>query len=76
MTSPMFRVIGLQTIGEFIERRLSPARSTCLWVTRRQEALSERVPRVSNLLRVRVEIEQQQSSRALLATMNRRKTSN
>ena len=39
---------------------------------RRQQALSERISRVSNLLRTRVEIEQQQSSRALLDAMNRR----
>lgn len=63
---------GLQTLGEFIERRLSPARSTCEWSVRRQDALSQRVSRISNLLRTRVEIEQQQSSQALLGTMNRR----
>ena len=63
---------GMQTIGEFMERRLSPARSTCEWATRRQDALSQRVSRISNLLRTRVEIEQQQSSQALLATMNQR----
>jgi uncharacterized membrane-anchored protein len=66
------RLPGLQTIGEFIERRLSPARATCAWSVRRQDALSQRVSRMSNLLRTRVEIEQQQSSQALLATMNRR----
>ena len=66
------RVSGLQTIGEFMERRLTPARSTCEWATRRQDALSQRVSRMSNLLRTRVEIEQQQSSQALLVTMNRR----
>ena len=66
------RVSGLQTIGEFMERRLTPARSTCEWATRRQDALSQRVSRMSNLLRTRVEIEQQQSSQALLGTMNRR----
>lgn len=66
------RVAGLQTIGEFMTRRLTPARSTCEWATRRQDALSQRVSRMSNLLRTRVEIEQQQSSQALLATMNRR----
>ncbi len=63
---------GMQTIGEFMERRLSPARSTCDWATRRQDALSQRVSRISNLLRTRVEIEQQQSSQALLASMNSR----
>ncbi len=34
--------------------------------------LSQRVSRISNLLRTRVEIEQQHSSQALLAAMNRR----
>lgn len=63
---------GMQTIGEFMDRRLTPARSTCEWATRRQDALSQRVSRISNLLRTRVEIEQQQSSQALLATMNAR----
>ena len=66
------RITGLQTIGEFMERRLSPARSTCAWAARRQNALSERVSRMSNLLRTRVEIEQQQNNQALLAAMNRR----
>jgi uncharacterized membrane-anchored protein len=66
------RLAGLQTIGEFMERRLSPARSTCQWATRRQDALSQRVSRISNLLRTRVEIEQQQSSQALLGAMNKR----
>ncbi|MGH8856722.1 MAG: DUF3422 family protein [Polaromonas sp.] len=66
------RLAGLQTIREFMDRRLTPARSTCEWATRRQDALSQRVSRMSNLLRTRVEIEQQQSSQALLATMNRR----
>jgi uncharacterized membrane-anchored protein len=66
------RLPGLQTIGEFMDRRLSPARATCEWATRRQDALSQRVSRISNLLRTRVEIEQQQSSQALLATMNKR----
>jgi len=66
------RLGGMQTIGDFMDRRLSPARSTCEWVARRQNALSQRVSRISNLLRTRVEIEQQQSSQALLATMNQR----
>ena len=66
------RLAGMQTIREFMDRRLSPARSTCEWAARRQEALSQRVSRMSNLLRTRVEIEQQQSSQQLLATMNQR----
>ena len=66
------RLGELQTIREFMDRRLTPARSTCEWATRRQDALSQRVSRISNLLRTRVEIEQQQSSQALLSTMNSR----
>ena len=66
------RMAGMQTIAEFMQRRLSPARSTCEWAARRQTALSERVSRMSNLLRTRVDFEQQQSSRDLLATMNER----
>jgi len=66
------RIGNLQTLGEFMERRLLPAMQTCLWAARRQQALSERIYRVSNLLRTRVEIEQQQSSKDLLDAMNRR----
>lgn len=66
------RLAGMQTIREFMDRRLTPARSTCEWSTRRQDALSQRVSRISNLLRTRVEIEQQQSSQELLEAMNHR----
>ena len=66
------RVHNLQTVREFMDRRLLPAMQTCAWAARRQQALSERISRVSNLLRTRVEIEQQQSSRELLDAMNRR----
>ncbi len=66
------RIQNLQTLREFMDRRLGPAMQTCLWAARRQQALSERVARASNLLRTRVDIAQQQSSRALLDAMNRR----
>lgn len=66
------RLAGMQTIGEFMDRRLTPARSTCEWAARRQDALSQRVSRISSLLRTRVEIEQQQSSQQLLIAMNQR----
>ena len=66
------RHAGLQTLGEFLERRLGPAMQTCAWAARRQQALSERISRVSDLLRTRVEVEQQRSSRGLLDAMNRR----
>lgn len=66
------RIDGMQSLGDFLERRLTPAMSTCRAADRRQAALSERIARLSHLLRTRVEFEQQQSSRQLLAAMNRR----
>ena len=66
------RLSGMPTIAEFMQRRLTPARSTCEWAERRQTALSQRVSRMSNLLRTRVDFEQQQSSQALLHAMNQR----
>lgn len=65
-------VFGLQTIGQFLDRRLAPAMQTCAWAARRQQSLSERVSRCSNLLRTRVEVAMQQQNRTLLASMNRR----
>lgn len=66
------RLPGMQTIRDFMDRRLTPARSTCESAVRRQDALSRRVARISSLLRTRVEIEQQQSGQALLTAMNQR----
>ncbi len=66
------RISGLQSFREFMDRRLTPARNTCEWAVRRQDGLSQRVSRMSNLLRTRVEITQQQNSEALLKAMNER----
>lgn len=66
------RIDGLQPLRDFLERRLTPAMATCRSADTRQAALSARIARIGNLLRTRVEVEQQCSSRALLATMNRR----
>ncbi len=66
------RQATLQMLREFMEKRLHPAVQTCAWAARRQQALSERISRVSSLLRTRVEIEQQVSSQQLLSAMNSR----
>ena len=66
------RVEGLQTIGEFIDRRLAPAIRTCEAVSERLEALSRRVARASQLLRTRVDIQLEAQNRDLLESMNRR----
>jgi uncharacterized membrane-anchored protein len=66
------RVEGLQTIGEFVDRRLAPAMRTCEAVAERLEALSRRVARAGQLLRARVEVQVESQNRDLLRSMNRR----
>lgn len=66
------RIEGVQTIGEFMERRLAPAMRTCESVSARQESLSQRVARASNLLRTRVDVTLEQQNQDLLRTMSRR----
>jgi uncharacterized membrane-anchored protein len=63
------------TIAIFLSRRLTPAVQTCVWAAKRLQAMSERVSRNSNLLRTRVEIEQQEHHKALLSTMTERQLS-
>ena len=66
------RIPGLPTIDEFMQRRLVPAMATCEAISRRQEELSGRVARNSQLLRTRVDIELERQNQELLSQMNRR----
>ena len=66
------RLTGIQTIEEFLDRRLAPAMATCSSAEKRLLDLSERVARASDLLRTRVDIEREQQNQALLASMNHR----
>lgn len=66
------RIPGLPTIDEFMQRRLVPAMATCEAIARRQEELSGRVARNSQLLRTRVDIELERQNQELLSQMNRR----
>jgi len=66
------RVEGLQTIEEFVDRRLAPAMRTCEAVSERLETLSRRVARASELLRTRVDIQLEAQNRDLLISMDRR----
>ena len=66
------RVEGIQTIEEFIDRRLAPAMRTCEAVAERLENLSRRVARASDLLRTRVDIQLEAQNRDLLQSMDRR----
>ncbi|MGE5471085.1 MAG: DUF3422 family protein [Bacteroidota bacterium] len=66
------RISGLPTFYEFMQRRLLPAMNTCEAISRRQEELSARVARNSQLLRTRVDIELERQNQELLSQMNRR----
>lgn len=66
------RVNGLPTISEFMERRLAPAINTCTSIAHRQDELSARIARSSQLLRTRVEVELERQNQELLAQMNTR----
>jgi uncharacterized membrane-anchored protein len=66
------RIAGIQTIEEFMERRLAPALATCAAIARRQEELSARIARSSQFLRTRVDIELAHQNQELLVQMNRR----
>lgn len=62
---------GTQTIGEFMQRRLSPAMSTVAATAQRLASLSERVSRTSDLLRTRVDIATESQNQLLLEKLTR-----
>lgn len=66
------RIDGVQTFREFIERRLSPAMSTCVVSAARLEKLSQRVSETTGLLSTRVEVLRQRQAQAELESLNRR----
>jgi uncharacterized membrane-anchored protein len=66
------RIQGLQTFQEFTERRLAPAMNACRAAAARQESLSRRVSRVTQLLSTRVDVSREKQNQAVLESMNRR----
>jgi uncharacterized membrane-anchored protein len=66
------RLAGFQPLGQFMERRLTPAMSTCRSVSRGIEALSRRVGRSTQLLSTRVGIVREHQNQKLLEGMARR----
>ena len=62
----------LQTLQEFMERRLAPAMNTCVAVMARMESLSQRVTRATQLLSTRIEITREGQNQQLLESMNQR----
>lgn len=66
------RIEGLQTFAEFTSRRLAPAMKTCQATAARQESLSLRVARATQLLSTRVDIAREKQNQELLESMDRR----
>ncbi|MCP4596856.1 DUF3422 domain-containing protein [Neptuniibacter sp.] len=66
------RIEGLQTVEQFVERRLDPARKTCLSANERIERLSRRITRTSELLRSQVELSIEEQNQLLLEGLNDR----
>ena len=64
-------VPGTQTLGEFMQRRLSPAMATVAATSQRLASLSERVARTSALLRTRVDIATEAQNQQLLEKLTR-----
>lgn len=63
------KVAGTQTLGEFMQRRLSPAIATVSATAQRLDALSRRIERTSALLRTRVDIATEAQNQQLLAQL-------
>lgn len=63
---------GLQTLSDFLDRRLEPAHRTCEAVRARMMDLSHRIDRASDLLRTRVDLAIQTQNQQLLKSMNHR----
>ncbi len=62
---------GTQTMGDFMQRRLSPAIATVAATAQRLSSLSERVARTSALLRTRVDIATEVQNQQLLEKLTR-----
>lgn len=66
------RIQGIQTIGEFMKRRLEPAMNTCQVTDNRFALLSKRINNTSQLLRTRVDMSIERQNQALLTSMDLR----
>lgn len=64
-------ISGTQTLGEFMQRRLSPAMATVQATEKRLASLAERVSRSSALLRTRVDIATEAQNQLLLEKLTR-----
>ncbi len=65
-------VTGMMSLQDFSERRLTPADRTAQSVLQRQQALSTRLGRSTELLRTRVNLQLERQNTELLASMEQR----
>ncbi len=66
------RLEGIQTIEQFMDRRLDPARRTCRTTGERIERLSKRIARSTDLIRSQVDLSIESQNKNLLEGLNRR----
>jgi len=64
-------IAGARSIGDFMQRRLSPAMATVAATERRLSSLSDRITRASALIRTRVDIAQEMQNQQLLAKLTK-----
>lgn len=63
------RIQGIQTLGEFLKRRMEPAMNTCNSISHRFNLVSERISNASQLMRTKVDIIIERQNQGLLASM-------
>lgn len=66
------RIEGLQTVEQFMERRLDPAHRTCRSTGERIDRLSQRIGRSTDLIRSQVDLSIENQNRDLLRGINHR----
>jgi uncharacterized membrane-anchored protein len=66
------KIAGVQTIAEFMERRLAPAMRTCNSVAERERAVIARIARAGAMLDTRIKVADEATSAELLSSMNAR----
>lgn len=66
------KIAGVQTIAEFMERRLAPAMRTCNSVAERERAVIARIARAGAMLDTRIKVADEATSAELLSSMNSR----
>jgi uncharacterized membrane-anchored protein len=65
-------VPGYQTLGEFLDRRMTPAQRTCESMAKRLGELSLRISSATELMRTRIEVNLESQNQRILESVDRR----